>query len=443
MFDRIDPHLLPFIDSEARRLLQDGVLSVDDHQALLDEAKKKREAWESTLEPTKEQLLAFTHSDNQQHAASGRADGQFWEGLKAEWRAAQKPSDHPSVPIQLPPEPALSLPPPTESREPTEAELLEFMRPETRRTLEKPDLTPQQKAQMWQGAKKRWRAAYPPSPQTPIPDHPEIPVLGWGDPHRETEPPKKPASEFKGSADDGAPAGSAGSLSVFSQTSPAIEFAAPSHPIRRWFLAAAGAIAVWVLYAKVDVPLWLAIVTIGVFLTSAIIYPWVDRIKKRRWSFWVILALYGIAACFFIVSVHSGAQQKNEQQSAILAASPSPTVVPKPSPAPSRLAIASQSPSETPKVFSTSDVSIGLLQCNVSEYDNGYRTLKDAVCIAKNQQTGQEYVGTVGEEDVANINLPYGFYVVTIKAKGYITRVEAVKVGEQSGNVGVVLQKVR
>ena len=44
MFDRIDPELLPFLDSESRQLLQQGVLSVEDHQALLDEAKQKREA---------------------------------------------------------------------------------------------------------------------------------------------------------------------------------------------------------------------------------------------------------------------------------------------------------------------------------------------------------------------------------------------------------------
>jgi hypothetical protein len=63
MSDRIDPTLLPFLDSEVRHLLQDGVLRIDDHKALMDEAKKDRKEWESSLEPTEEQLLAFKPSN--------------------------------------------------------------------------------------------------------------------------------------------------------------------------------------------------------------------------------------------------------------------------------------------------------------------------------------------------------------------------------------------
>jgi hypothetical protein len=128
--------------------------------------------------------------------------------------------------------------------------------------------------------------------------------------------------------------------------------------------------------------------------------------------------------------------------------SPSPSLKPNPSPSVATAVETTPAPSPahpspiTPSSF-PNDVKLGLLQCNVSVYEepSGYRTLKEAVCIAKHQQTGQEFVGTVGAESVANINLPYGFYIVTIKAEGYITRVEAVKVEGEVTSVGVVLQK--
>ncbi|HSS20899.1 MAG TPA: hypothetical protein VLL54_12565 [Pyrinomonadaceae bacterium] len=63
------------------------------------------------------------------------------------WEKLRKP---------LPPD--LLPPQATQSDEPTDAEVLESMRPETRQLFESPTLTPQQKAGMWQGAKKRWWA---------------------------------------------------------------------------------------------------------------------------------------------------------------------------------------------------------------------------------------------------------------------------------------------
>lgn len=124
--------------------------------------------------------------------------------------------------------------------------------------------------------------------------------------------------------------------------------------------------------------------------------------------------------------------------SASPSSSPSPT--PKTSPSPSVSPLVGVS---TPMTLSN-ETRIGLLQCNVSEYDNGYRILLGAVCIAKHQQTGQEFIGTITEPNgFADMNVPYGFYVVTIKAEGYLTRVEAVKVGDQPASVGVVLQKAR
>lgn len=126
----------------------------------------------------------------------------------------------------------------------------------------------------------------------------------------------------------------------------------------------------------------------------------------------------------------------------------SPPVVSAPNPTPkaSLQPTPSQSPAiayQSPQVAFPTDVKIGLLQCNVSTYEDpsGYRTLPQAVCIAKHQQVGQEFIGTVGAESVANINLPYGFYTVTIKAEGYITRVEAVKIDKEVNSIGVVLQR--
>lgn len=64
MFDRIDPALLPFIDSEARQLLQGRQLPAEDHQALLEEAKWKRDFIEASIpEPTLDNLRQITHAD--------------------------------------------------------------------------------------------------------------------------------------------------------------------------------------------------------------------------------------------------------------------------------------------------------------------------------------------------------------------------------------------
>src|SRR2546421_10756311 len=64
MRDRIHPSLLPYLDSEARQLLQSGALSVDDHQALLAEAKRKHDFVEPSIpEPTDDDLIRKTHAD--------------------------------------------------------------------------------------------------------------------------------------------------------------------------------------------------------------------------------------------------------------------------------------------------------------------------------------------------------------------------------------------
>jgi len=55
------------------------------------------------------------------------------------------------------------MPKPSNPAEPTDEEILNSMRPETRHVFEKWETTPQEKAKIWQGAKKRYRAAHPPA----------------------------------------------------------------------------------------------------------------------------------------------------------------------------------------------------------------------------------------------------------------------------------------
>lgn len=228
-------------------------------------------------------------------------------------------------------------------------------------------------------------------------------------------------------------------------------------PNRGWFLGAAGVVAAWIL-DRVDAPLWLAMITLGVLLICAGIWPWIDKTKKRRAWFWGLLMLYAVATFITAVAfaVPKGAIVQVDIKatptpipSVAVASSPpaTPSQSPKPSPSPSTAdsSVVPPSPTLTPKAPFSDDVKLGLLQCNVSGYEepSGYRALKQAVCIAKNQQTGQEFIGTVGEEQVANINLPLGLYVVTIKAEGYITRVEAVKIEAKVTHVALVLQKMQ
>lgn len=125
-------------------------------------------------------------------------------------------------------------------------------------------------------------------------------------------------------------------------------------------------------------------------------------------------------------------------------ASPTPTLTPTATPTPPINPATQPAAITTPSPTLPSDTKIGLLQCSVSErLENGFRTIKHAVCVAKHQQTGLEFIGTVGERGWADMNVPYGFYIVTIKAEGYLTRVEAVKVGEEVANVVIELQRAQ
>ncbi|MDX6577841.1 MAG: hypothetical protein QOE96_3794 [Blastocatellia bacterium] len=156
---------------------------------------------------------------------------------------------------------------------------------------------------------------------------------------------------------------------------------------------------------------------------------------------WILL--YPITIQPAQVSVGSSPTPLSAMTPTQLQAVPSVSQSPKPSPVSSLSQTPTVAKQESSVAPVPSDAKIGLLQCIVSEYDNGYKLFGGATCVAKHQQTGQEFIGTTDKDGTANINVPYGFYVVTIKATGYGTRVEAAKVGDTVGSVSVVLEKAR
>jgi hypothetical protein len=83
---------------------------------------------------------------------------------------------------------------------------------------------------------------------------------------------------------------------------------------------------------------------------------------------------------------------------------------------------------------------IGSLECRVSDEDGD--KLQGVTCTAQNEQTKQEYMGHTNRQGSLRLKVPYGSYVVTIKAPQYGTRVEAVQVGEEYGHVSARLEKI-
>lgn len=89
---------------------------------------------------------------------------------------------------------------------------------------------------------------------------------------------------------------------------------------------------------------------------------------------------------------------------------------------------------------------LGVLQCLV--YDEAKSDdfhigdgVRGATCIARNQRTKEEYVGTTNSNGLATISVPYGSYTVTIKAPNYLTQVMAAYLEEYFVTVEVRLVK--
>jgi hypothetical protein len=52
---------------------------------------------------------------------------------------------------------------------------------------------------------------------------------------------------------------------------------------------------------RLNAPLWLAILTLFVLLAAAVVYPWVEKTRKRPVMFWGSLIVYGIFATLSVL----------------------------------------------------------------------------------------------------------------------------------------------
>ncbi|MDQ1590594.1 MAG: hypothetical protein QOG71_1221 [Pyrinomonadaceae bacterium] len=96
------------------------------------------------------------------------------------------------------------------------------------------------------------------------------------------------------------------------------------HPSRSWFLAGAGAVAVYLLGRLNDVPLWLVFLTLAVLLVYGVFWPWMEATRKRATLFLGILSLYVIAASIIAVSVRPAPSQA-QIEPPVVVGTPSPT----------------------------------------------------------------------------------------------------------------------
>src|SRR6266542_580389 len=149
----LEAELIPFASPEERQLLGSRALSADDEQAMLAEIRSRLTTWRASLKPTRAQLLQATHEENRMHARLDGGNQQFWDALDADWRRKQKPnSPQWNLPRREPEDPKSS----------TRPSLDDFWKPIDVLNKAANDKPPQQE---------------PGS----IPDHPEIPISGFGD----------------------------------------------------------------------------------------------------------------------------------------------------------------------------------------------------------------------------------------------------------------------
>jgi len=89
----LEPELIPFAAHDEREWIQSESVSPADKERLLVELRRRLAVWRTNLKPTREQLLQITHEENRIHARLDGGNAQFWEGLDADWRRKQKPTD--------------------------------------------------------------------------------------------------------------------------------------------------------------------------------------------------------------------------------------------------------------------------------------------------------------------------------------------------------------
>lgn len=206
-----------------------------------------------------------------------------------------------------------------EDREPTDDEILAAMRVEAKHMFEKPETSPHERAQIWQGAKKRWRAEHRPvtnSPQSP-------PPLEWSQQfQRKQIASQKTASNAqqasnpkpKPSTSEKPPSGFLGLPPQLPESRPLTKFEivglllAIAIPVSGFILSApsaAGVTGVWEA-RQLLVAAWLLTV-VGAFA--------IEKFSHRSWkrvSITVLSSAIIMAACLFLIDYRIG-QKKLEQ----------------------------------------------------------------------------------------------------------------------------------
>src|ERR1044071_6464161 len=130
-----------------------------------------------------------------------------------------------------------------------------------------------------------------------------------------------------------------------SNTQTPVEFFTPN---RGWFMAPAGAIGGYILY-KLDAALSLAIVSFVVLLGCALIWPWIEKTKRRQAFFWVLLSGFTLTVIVTLALRRTG----DHAPVGLTLATPTPILSPSPISSPLSQVTPTPSPSPSPAVTPT------------------------------------------------------------------------------------------
>lgn len=302
--------------------------------------------------PTREDLLPHVHASVRDQLAAGTLDARHaaneWGGARRTWdeehkkEADRRRAEEEAKPSEPPPpaEPELPNPePPTIAEEkdstPPKPNLYDIFNAVAKSDFVK-FCTPRKDQREKDDDKAKPGAGPDPKPKYPHGD-PRVGVGARRNPDQIDWTPLQPAY-------DKFPPG--GARPPKPEHTDAAELFRPN---RGWFLAAAGAVAVYIL-DRVDAPLWLALVTLAVLIGCALIWPWVEKSGKRRNWFWALLGLYGITTVVLAAIFTAPAQPTQPLQPSGTKDGPAtslPTPLPTPSvlPTPSPVSKASPAPS--------------------------------------------------------------------------------------------------
>ena len=74
-------------------------------------------------------------------------------------------------------------------------------------------------------------------------------------------------------------------------------------PNRGWFIGGAGMVAAYIL-DHIDAPLWLGLLTLGVLLAAAVLWPYIEGKHKRHVGLWIALGAYAIFVVAALFAIH-------------------------------------------------------------------------------------------------------------------------------------------